>query len=127
MLHIGHVAYLDAASKRGDKLLVAINGDYSISRLKGPDRPINKLEDRMFTLSSLRCVDWVVPFFTDTPEDFLTWLQPDILIKGGDYSIDQVVGREIVYAYGGLVEVIKHPYTEISSTKIINKQHNTVT
>jgi D-beta-D-heptose 7-phosphate kinase/D-beta-D-heptose 1-phosphate adenosyltransferase len=127
VLHIGHIAYLDAASKRGDKLFVAINSDYSISRLKGAERPINKLKDRMYVLSALQCVDWIVPFFTDTPEDFLSWLQPDLLIKGGDYTIDQVVGKELVYAYGGQVEVIKHPYTEISSTKIINNKHNKVT
>lgn len=125
VLHIGHIAYLDAASKRGDKLFVAINSDDSISRLKGADRPVNKLKDRMYTLSSLHCVDWVVPFFTDTPEDFLKWLQPDFLIKGGDYTVEQVVGKDIVFAYGGEVEVIKHPYTEISSTKIIKNQCHT--
>lgn len=119
VLHVGHIAYLEAAKQKGDKLFVAINSDCSIKRLKGEQRPINNLEDRMYLLSQLACVDWVVPFFTDTPNEFLSWLKPDILVKGGDYSIDGVVGKEIVEAYGGKVEVIKHSYTQRSSTKII--------
>lgn len=119
VLHAGHVAYLDLARQRGDKLFVAINGDCSIRRLKGTNRPINNLADRLYVLSALECVSWIVPFFSDTPEDFLRWLQPDLLVKGGDYREDQIVGREIVYSYGGKTEIIAHPYNQISSTKII--------
>ena len=122
VLHVGHIAYLDAASKRGDKLFVAINSDYSITTLKGETRPVNKLIDRIALLRSFSIIDWIVPFYTDTPCDFLSWLKPDVLVKGGDYNIDEVVGRDIVLGYGGKVEIIKHPYTEISSTKILAEQ-----
>lgn len=122
VLHVGHVAYLDMAKQRGDKLFVAINSDCSIKRLKGSERPINDLADRLLVLSHLSCQDWVVPFFTDTPEDFLRWLKPDLLVKGGDYTADQIVGHEIVHSYGGKTEIIKHPYNHISSTKIINSK-----
>ncbi|MBP9721741.1 MAG: bifunctional heptose 7-phosphate kinase/heptose 1-phosphate adenyltransferase [Gammaproteobacteria bacterium] len=121
ILHVGHLAYLDLAKQRGDKLFVAINSDCSIKRLKGSERPINNLSDRIDLLKALSCQDWVVPFFTDTPEDFLRWLQPDILVKGGDYTPEQIVGHEIVHSYGGKTEIIDHPYNMISSTKILAK------
>lgn len=121
VLHVGHVAYLEAAKQKGDRLIVAVNSDCSIKKLKGANRPINNLNNRLYVLSQMQCVDWVVPFFTDTPNGLLQWLQPDILVKGGDYTLDGVVGREIVEAYGGKVEVIKHSFIERSSTKIIEK------
>lgn len=126
VMHIGHFTYLAAAKQRGDKLFVAINSDDSIKRLKGESRPVNPLIDRVSLLSQLEYVDWVVPFFTDTPRDLLDWLKPDVLVKGGDYDISGVVGKEIVEAYGGRVEVINHAHTEMSSTKIIEKNTNHV-
>lgn len=128
VLHAGHVAYLEAAKKQGDKLIVCINSDCSTKRLKGESRPINNLSDRMFVLTHLDFIDWVVPFYTDTPEDFLRYIKPDILVKGNDYTIDQVVGREIVYAYGGEVKIIEveHPgksSSRIIESKILEKDH----
>lgn len=122
VLHAAHIAYLESAKKRGDKLFVCINSDCSIKRLKGESRPINKLPDRLELLSELDCVDWVVPFYTDTPEDFLRWLQPEILVKGNDYTVEQVVGKEIVFAYGGKVEIIDLPFRK-SSTEIIENNY----
>lgn len=120
ILHIGHVSYLQAAKERGDKLFIAINSDCSIKRLKGSTRPINNLADRLLALKSLELQDWVVPFFTDTPEDFLRWLKPDLLLKGGDYTPEQIVGHEIVHSYGGKAEIVEL-YPNISSTKILEK------
>lgn len=122
VLHAAHIAYLEQAKQRGDKLFVCINSDCSIKRLKGESRPVNKLQDRLELLAELDCVDWVVPFYTDTPEDFLRWLQPDILVKGNDYTVDQVVGKEIVFAYGGKVEIIDLAFRR-SSTEIIENNY----
>jgi D-beta-D-heptose 7-phosphate kinase/D-beta-D-heptose 1-phosphate adenosyltransferase len=106
ILHAGHVDYLQQAKQLGDFLIVAINDDESITRLKGPGRPINNVEQRMAVLAGLGVVDWVVSYADDTPKRLLKRLQPDILAKGGDYTIDQVVGAEIVYAYGGDVRIL---------------------
>lgn len=106
ILHPGHVAYLQQAATQGDRLIVAVNGDASVTRLKGPGRPINTVERRMAVLSGLSAVDWVVSFADDTPEALLETLKPDVLVKGGDYSIDQVVGADIVKGYGGEVRVL---------------------
>ena len=106
ILHAGHVDYLQDAKKEGDRLIVAINSDESVTRLKGEGRPINTLDRRMTMLSGLAAVDWVVAFDDDTPEALLENLQPDVLVKGGDYSIDQVVGADIVRGSGGEVKVL---------------------
>lgn len=106
ILHAGHVDYLQQAKQLGDYLIVAINDDESITRLKGPGRPINNVEQRMAVLAGLGVVDWVVSYTDDTPKRLLKRLQPDILAKGGDYTLDQVVGAEIVYAYGGDVRIL---------------------
>ncbi len=106
ILHAGHVTYLQQAKQLGDYLIVAINDDDSICRLKGPGRPINNLAQRLAVLAGLGVVDWVTSFSDDTPKRLLKMLQPDILVKGGDYTIDQVVGSEIVQAYGGNVRVL---------------------
>lgn len=119
ILHSGHAQYLAEAGKLGDRLIVAINDDESVKRLKGPTRPINTTEDRMAVISSLKSVDWVVSFNTDTPEDLLRLLKPDILVKGGDYSIDQVVGADIVTSYGGKVNVLSLQQG-VSTTNIID-------
>ena len=120
ILHAGHVSYLQQAKQLGDFLIVAINDDDSITRLKGPGRPINLVEQRMTVLAGLGAVDWVISYSDDTPKRLLKLLQPDILVKGGDYTVDQVVGAEIVYAYGGDVRVLGVT-KGLSTTAIIEK------
>lgn len=120
IIHAGHVGYLDSARRLGDRLVLAVNGDESIRRLKGPGRPINTLERRMAVLAALEAVDYVVAFDTDTPEPLLEKIKPDVLVKGGDYSVDQVVGADIVNAYGGRVEVLDF-VEDISTTHIVQK------
>jgi D-beta-D-heptose 7-phosphate kinase/D-beta-D-heptose 1-phosphate adenosyltransferase len=107
VLHAGHVGYLEEARALGDRLLVAVNDDASVARLKGPGRPVNPLEQRLSVLAGLRAVDWVVPFAEDTPEPLLAALRPDVLVKGGDYAVDEVVGADIVRGYGGEVRVLR--------------------
>jgi D-beta-D-heptose 7-phosphate kinase/D-beta-D-heptose 1-phosphate adenosyltransferase len=107
ILHKGHVAYLQEAKARGDRLLVAINTDDSVARLKGPERPINPLEDRMAVLAGLASVDWVVPFDEDTPAELIGEVLPDVLVKGGDYKLDEIAGGAAVLANGGSVEVLR--------------------
>jgi|TARA_B100001971_G_scaffold214245_1_gene250655 D-beta-D-heptose 7-phosphate kinase/D-beta-D-heptose 1-phosphate adenosyltransferase len=107
IMHAGHVEYLMEAKSEGDLLVVAVNDDDSVHRLKGEGRPINPIERRMSMLAALEVVDWIVGFEEDTPEDLLKKLKPDVLVKGGDYSVEQVVGAEIVQAYGGVVKVLK--------------------
>jgi len=107
ILHKGHVAYLQEAKARGDRLLVAVNTDASVARLKGPDRPVNPLEDRMAVLAGLASVDWVVPFDEDTPAELIGEILPDVLVKGGDYAPDAIAGGNAVLANGGSVEVLR--------------------
>lgn len=110
ILHAGHVAYLEEAKRRGDRLLVAVNDDDSVARLKGPGRPINSLADRMAVLAGLAAVDWVVPFSEDTPEALISEVLPDVLVKGGDYRPETIAGARTVLARGGTVEVLSfHP------------------
>ncbi|WP_431686850.1 bifunctional D-glycero-beta-D-manno-heptose-7-phosphate kinase/D-glycero-beta-D-manno-heptose 1-phosphate adenylyltransferase HldE [Hahella sp. NBU794] len=120
IIHAGHVGYLDQARKLGDRLVVAINSDASVSRLKGPARPINPLERRMAVLAGLEAVDWVTWYEDDTPERLLEILKPDILVKGGDYSKEQVVGWEIVEGYGGEVRALDF-LDNCSTTAIVEK------
>jgi len=120
IIHAGHVGYLDSARRLGDRLVLAVNSDDSIRRLKGPGRPINSLERRMAVLAALEAVDYVVAFDTDTPEPLLEKVRPDILVKGGDYSVDQVVGADIVKRHGGRVEVLDF-VENISTTHIVQK------
>ncbi|CAM5230864.1 Bifunctional protein HldE OS=Stutzerimonas stutzeri OX=316 GN=hldE PE=3 SV=1 [Stutzerimonas stutzeri] len=117
ILHAGHVSYLEQARAQGDRLIVAVNDDASVSRLKGPGRPINSVDRRMAVLAGLEAVDWVVCFSEDTPENLLAQVRPDVLVKGGDYGVDQVVGAELVRAYGGEVRVLG--LVENSSTTAI--------
>ena len=110
ILHAGHVAYLEEAKQRGDRLLVAVNDDASVSRLKGTGRPINPLADRMAVLAGLAAVDWVVPFSEDTPEALISEVLPDVLVKGGDYRPENIAGARTVLSRGGTVEVLSfHP------------------
>lgn len=106
LLHPGHLRYLEQAKKLGHYLLVAVNTDESIRRLKGPTRPIHTTESRLKVLLGLKSVDWVVPFSEDTPERLISLLLPNVLVKGGDYKIQDVVGAEIVLREGGEVKIL---------------------
>jgi D-beta-D-heptose 7-phosphate kinase/D-beta-D-heptose 1-phosphate adenosyltransferase len=106
ILHTGHVTYLEEAKTLGDRLIVAVNDDASVSRLKGAGRPINTMEDRMTLLAGLAAVDWVVPFSEDTPAEIVGEILPDVLVKGGDYTTDSIAGGETVIDNGGRVEVL---------------------
>jgi D-beta-D-heptose 7-phosphate kinase / D-beta-D-heptose 1-phosphate adenosyltransferase len=120
ILHAGHVGYLEEARALGDRLIVAVNDDASVARLKGPGRPVNSLAQRMKVLSGLAAVDWVVAFAEDTPEALLRQIRPDVLVKGGDYSVDQVVGADIVRGYGGEVRVLS-VVENLSTTAIVER------
>jgi len=120
LLHVGHVKYLQAARKLGDLLVLGLNSDDSIQRLKGPNRPLIGEEERAHILAALDCIDYVVVFDEDTPLEVITELRPDILVKGGDYTPEGVVGRELVESYGGRVELINFVDGK-STTNIINK------
>lgn len=120
ILHAGHVTYLQMAKQLGDYLVVAVNDDESIKRLKGENRPINHLEHRMTVLAGLGVVDWVVPFSDDTPSRLLKLLRPDLLVKGSDYTPEQIVGADIVRSYGGEARIISHNI-KTSSTTIFNR------
>ena len=103
ILHPGHVSYLQQASAQGDLLVVAVNDDDSVRRLKGPSRPVNPTADRMAILAALSCVEFVVPFSEDTPARLIEAVAPDILVKGGDYKVEEIAGHESVLARGGRV------------------------
>jgi D-beta-D-heptose 7-phosphate kinase/D-beta-D-heptose 1-phosphate adenosyltransferase len=121
IIHAGHVAYLEQARLLGDRLVVAVNSDDSVRRLKGRGRPINPEDRRMAVLAGLVAVDWVVSFSQDTPREVLQLLQPDILVKGGDYADKKsVVGWEIVEAYGGEVQVLDF-VDDVSTTAIVSR------
>jgi D-beta-D-heptose 7-phosphate kinase/D-beta-D-heptose 1-phosphate adenosyltransferase len=119
VLHAGHVAYLEEAKSLGDRLVVAVNEDESVRRLKGDGRPINSLEDRMSVLAGLASVDWVVPFAEDTPGRLIGAVLPDILVKGGDYRIDQIAGAREVLENGGEVRALSFREGQ-SSSRIIS-------
>jgi D-beta-D-heptose 7-phosphate kinase/D-beta-D-heptose 1-phosphate adenosyltransferase len=106
LLHAGHVACLRQARRMGDRLIVAVNDDASVSRLKGNGRPLNPLERRMAVLAGLESVDWVVPFSEDTPERLIGEIRPDLLVKGGDYRPEQIAGFDCVTRHGGEVVVL---------------------
>jgi D-beta-D-heptose 7-phosphate kinase/D-beta-D-heptose 1-phosphate adenosyltransferase len=106
LLHVGHVKYLQAARKLGDLLVLGLNSDDSIRRLKGPKRPLISQDERAHILAALDCIDYVVVFDEDTPLDLIELLRPDILVKGSDYTPDGVVGKELVESWGGRVELI---------------------
>jgi D-beta-D-heptose 7-phosphate kinase/D-beta-D-heptose 1-phosphate adenosyltransferase len=118
IIHAGHVAYLEQARALGDRLVVAVNGDASITRLKGLGRPINPVDRRLQVLAGLQAVDWVVSFEGDTPEALLQRVKPDLLVKGGDYAKEAVVGWEIVESYGGEVKPLSF-HDNLSTTAIV--------
>ena len=118
LLHLGHVRYLEAARSLGDALIVGVNTDLSVTRLgKGPGRPLTPEADRARVLAACACVDRVVLFAEDTPLALITRLAPDILVKGGDYQLDEIVGREVVLARGG--RVVALPFVPGYSTTLL--------
>ncbi|HSW55863.1 MAG TPA: D-glycero-beta-D-manno-heptose 1-phosphate adenylyltransferase [Ignavibacteriaceae bacterium] len=119
LIHSGHVDYLSKAKKLGDVLIVGLNSDESVKRIKGDKRPILKQEERAFILSNLKPVDCVVFFDEDTPEKLISELIPDILVKGADWSVDKIVGKEIVEKNGGKVMNIEF-INDQSTSKIID-------
>ena len=123
LLHPGHVDYLSRAAALGEHLVIGLNDDDSIRRLKGPSRPVNPLATRATMLAALRTVDLVVAFSEDTPLNLIRALMPDVLVKGGDYRVDDIVGAPEVRAHGGDVVVV--PFLEgYSSTALIRRiQH----
>lgn len=114
LLHPGHVSVLDAARREGAALVVGVNGDASVQRLKGPSRPVRTSVERATVLAALESVDAVVVFDEDTPLEVVTQLEPDVIVKGGDYTPDTIVGADVVTARGGRVVVI--PLVEGQST-----------
>ncbi len=120
ILHAGHIRYLEAAASLGERLIIAVNDDASVRRLKGETRPINALASRMYLLASLGSVDAVVSFSEDTPEAIISRIRPDILVKGGDYSPENIVGAPFVLSYGGVVKVI--PFVEGFSTSNLEQR-----
>ena len=124
ILHAGHVRYLAQAKARGDKLVVGLNNDASISRLKGPERPINPLDERTTVIGALASVDWVIPFGAveenDTPAKLIEQVKPDVLVKGGDYKVEEIAGADFVLASGGTVEVLEF-VNGCSTSNVIKK------
>ena len=120
VLHFGHVHYLLQAKELGDILVIGLNSDDSVRRLKGPTRPVNGEKERAFVLAALACVDYVVLFGEDTPKELIETVRPDVLVKGGDYDITTIVGADFVQRNGGTVTTI--PFVEgFSSTRIIEQ------
>ena len=123
IIHAGNVQYLQEAKALGDILVIGLNSDASVKRLKGAERPVNDQNDRAIVLSAIKSVDYVVIFKEDTPYDIIKQIKPDILVKGGDWPEDEIVGHDIVKANGGIVKSLSfHPGN--SSTSIIEKMKN---
>ena len=106
ILHSGHVEYLEGASKLGDILIIGINSDSSVKKIKGPDRPVNSERDRASIMASLGFVDYCVIFNEDTPEELLKIIKPDIHVKGGDYNADDIIEKKIVEENGGIIKIL---------------------
>jgi len=120
LLHVGHVRYLNEAKKIGDILVIGINSDDSVKKIKGPSRPINTMEDRARILLALKSVDYVISFDEETPLNLIKEVMPNVLVKGGDYEIKDIVGSEEVIKNGGLVKSL--PFHQgYSSTRFINQ------
>jgi len=118
ILHAGHVDYLAKAKECGDILILGLNSDASVRRIKGEKRPIVTEEERAFILSNLKSVDYVTLFDEDTPFEIISAIIPDVLVKGADWPIDQIVGRDVVENHGGMVKTIKF-VNQVSTTNII--------
>jgi rfaE bifunctional protein nucleotidyltransferase chain/domain len=124
ILHVGHVDYLEKARKQGDKLIIGLNTDASVRKIKGPNRPINDEESRARLLAALAFVDLVIPFEESTPLELIEAIVPDILVKGNDYDIKNIVGAKFVMENGGKV-ITLDLIQGVSTTNIINKIKNT--
>ena len=123
ILHLGHLEILTKSKEFGDRLIVAVNSDESVRKLKGKERPVNDFQTRSNMLASFSFVDYVVEFSDDTPKKLIQIIKPDFLIKGGDYKKKDIVGNDIVSSYGG--ETIIIPLIDgLSSTNTINKLKN---
>jgi D-glycero-beta-D-manno-heptose 1-phosphate adenylyltransferase len=122
ILHRGHVSYLNQAKSLGDFLVVGLNSDKSVKRLKGESRPVNLEDDRKFVLENLKAVDEVIIFEEDTPFNIISEILPDFLVKGGDWKADQIVGSDVVLAHSGQVLSLSF-VNNYSTTNIINKIH----
>lgn len=120
VLHSGHVQYLEEAKQQGDQLVVAVNDDESVKRLKGETRPINTLKERMSVLAGLASVDWVVSFSEDTPAELIASLKPDVLVKGGDYQVHEIAGSDFVLANGGEVKILSFK-EGVSTSAVVEK------
>ncbi len=120
ILHRGHVSYLEKARAAGDVLVVGVNSDSSVRAYKGPDRPVNPEQDRLFVLAALQCVDYVVLFSDSTPLKLILKLQPDVLAKGADWKLKDIVGAKEVMNWGGIVKRITFVKGR-SSTRVINR------
>ena len=124
ILHLGHVDYLEKARAQGDKLIVGLNTDKSVKKIKGPNRPINDDYARARVMASLEFVDAVILFEEETPFDLINYLKPDILVKGDDYTIEKIIGSDIVLKNGGSVKTV--PLVKgYSTSNIISKIKNT--
>jgi len=120
LLHLGHISYLADAKALGDKLIIGLNSDGSVKRLKGETRPINDVKSRAMMLASFAFVDAVCIFEEDTPLNLINTLTPDVLVKGGDYELNQIVGHDVVLQGGGIVKTI--PFLEgYSSSNIVSR------
>ncbi len=120
ILHLGHVQYLHEARKLGDVLVIAVNSDLSVRKLKGPSRPLNEETTRAKILAALECVDYVSIFTEDTPENFLSLLKPDIHVKGGDYRPEDLPEKKVVEQYGGKIQCLSM-VKGFSTTAMIEK------
>lgn len=120
ILHRGHIEYLSKAKDLGDILIVAINSDESVKKIKGSNRPINSLNDRMFLLASLAFVDYVTYFEESTPIEIIKKIQPNIHVKGGDYRIEDLPEKKIIESYGGTIQILS--FVEGYSTSSIIKK-----
>ncbi len=123
ILHKGHIKVLAKAAEHGQKLIVALNTDASVKRLKGSDRPLNAENDRALVIAALQYVDAVILFDEDTPQNLINSIVPDVLVKGGDYTIDKIIGAEIVLQNQGQV-IIVPTEAGYATTNIINKIKN---
>jgi rfaE bifunctional protein nucleotidyltransferase chain/domain len=123
IIHAGHVQYLQEAKALGDVLIIGLNSDASVRRLKGTERPVTDQSNRAIVLSALKSVDYVIIFDNDTPYDLINQIKPDILVKGGDWPENEIVGHDIVKANGGIVKSLSF-HAGNSSTSIIEKMKN---
>jgi len=123
ILHAGHISYIREAKALGDILMIGLNSDGSVKRLKGPDRPINDQKSRALLLSELKSIDYIIIFEEATPYDLINCIKPNILVKGGDWKINEIVGSDIVLSTNGIVKSLKF-LEGYSSTKLINRMKN---